>query len=100
MAVKEVKKDTRTTGKETKPKMNFAFSRKNYMFLLAGIALLIIGYITLSGGGSTDPNKFSYALFSPRRMVVAPIILFLGYCTIAYAIMIKPRPNEQKENEQ
>lgn len=96
---KEVKKDIKTT-KESKPKMHFAFDRKNYMFLLIGVVLLIIGYITLSGGGSKDPNVFSEALFSTRRMVVAPIILFLGYCIIAYGIMIRPKTGEQNEEQQ
>ena len=76
--------------KTERPKMNFAFGRKNYTILIAGILLLIIGFITLSGGGSKDPNVFSYALFSARRMVLAPILLMLGFVAVGVAIMIKP----------
>lgn len=100
MATKDVRKDTRT-AKEAKPKtMKFAFDKKNYMFLIIGIVLLIIGYVALSGGGTNDPNKFSEALFSTRRMVIAPIILFLGYCTIAYGIMIKPKAKQDNGSQQ
>jgi hypothetical protein len=84
-APKEVKKEV----KADKPKMQFAFDQKNYMILIAGIALLIIGFILLSGGGSNDPNQFSDELFSKRRMVVAPIILMLGYIVVGVAIMKK-----------
>lgn len=92
---KEIKKDTK--GTEARPAMHFAFGPKNYMFLLLGIACLIIGYITLSGGGSTDPNVFSEELFSPRRMVLAPIILIIGYGIVAYAIMIRESKEENPE---
>jgi len=81
---------------EQKPRMQFAFERKNYMILLGGILLIIIGFITLAGGGSKDPNQFSYELFSTQRMVVAPIILLLGYITVAVSIMYKEKPQQEQ----
>ena len=87
MATKpEIKKDLKTP--EAK-KMNFAFTRKNYMLLIVGIFFLIIGYLTLSGGGSKDPSEFSYELFSTQRMVFAPFMLMIGYVIVAYAILLK-----------
>ncbi|MBI48697.1 MAG: hypothetical protein CL850_00180 [Crocinitomicaceae bacterium] len=70
---------------------NFAFSKKNYLLLGAGIALLIIGYLLMSGGGSDNPNEF-YAdqIFSSRRITLAPITVLTGYGTILYAILKKP----------
>jgi len=82
---------------EQKPRMHFAFERKNYMILLFGIFLIIIGYVLLAGGGSKDPNQFSYELFSTQRMVTAPIILMLGYITIAVSIMYKEKPKQQEQ---
>ncbi|HSY77727.1 MAG TPA: DUF3098 domain-containing protein [Bacteroidia bacterium] len=97
MAVpKEVKKEIRTE----KPKMQFAFDKKNYMILIGGIALLILGFILLSGGGSKDPNEFSDELFSKRRMVIAPIILMLGYITVAVAIMTKRDEHTASDDNQ
>jgi len=98
MAKEAIKKDTKVSAEQT-PKMNFAFGRKNYMMLLVGIVTLIIGFIALSGGGSTDPNVFSTELFSPRRMVFAPIILIIGYGIVAYAIMIRPKPEAEETQE-
>ena len=89
---KEERKDIKG---ENGPSMKFAFGPKNYMFLLIGIACLVIGYITLSGGGSTKPDVFSEDLFSPRRMVLAPIILIIGYGIVAYAIMIRESNDQQ-----
>jgi len=82
-----------------KPKIQFAFERKNYMVLIAGIALLIIGFIALSGGGSKDPNQFSDDLFSTRRMVFAPIILMLGYITVGVSIMMKRDDTSSDESQ-
>jgi membrane-bound ClpP family serine protease len=82
---------------EQKPRMNFAFERKNYLILLFGLFLIILGYILLAGGGTKDPNQFSYELFSTQRMVTAPIILMLGYITIAVAIMYKEKTKQQEQ---
>jgi hypothetical protein len=82
---------------DQRPRMQFAFGRKNYMILLTGLFLIIIGFILLAGGGTTDPNQFSYELFSTQRMVTAPIILLLGYVTVAVSIMYKEKPQQQEQ---
>ncbi len=90
-----VKRPLKATDK--KPRMQFTFERKNYIILLGGILLIIIGFLLLAGGGTKDPNKFSYALFSTQRMVTAPIILMLGYVTIGVSIMYREKPKEQEQ---
>ncbi|HTB06179.1 MAG TPA: DUF3098 domain-containing protein [Bacteroidia bacterium] len=93
MATKEVK----SSG----PNMHFAFGKKNYTYLIVGIVLLIIGFISLAGGGSTDPNQFNGdELFSTRRMVFAPIVLMLGYIVVAIAILTKPQEKEEAPTEE
>ena len=69
---------------------NFAFSKENYLWLGVGIALLIIGYLLMSGGGSDNPNEFhADQIFSARRITLAPITVLAGYGTILYAILKK-----------
>lgn len=65
----------------------FPFERRNYQFFLLGIALLVIGYMLMSGGGVEDPNEFSEAIFSTRRITVAPLTVMLGYGIIFYSIL-------------
>lgn len=36
----------------------FAFDKQNYLFLFIGIAIIILGFFVMSGGGSDDPNVF------------------------------------------
>lgn len=69
-------------------KHTFLFGRQEYILLIAGIVLNLLGFILMIGGGSDDPNVFNYdELFSPVRLTVAPILILLGYAVIFYAIM-------------
>jgi len=65
----------------------FAFTRTNYTWLIAGLGILVIGYILMAGGKSEDPNVFSEAIFNFRRITLAPIVVLTGYGTIFYAIL-------------
>jgi len=67
----------------------FAFGRSNYVWLGIGIAVLIVGYLLMSGGGSDDPNIFDPSIFSARRISLAPTVVLAGYGIIFYAILKK-----------
>lgn len=68
----------------------FAFGRMNYILLIAGLMILVLGYSLMSGGGSPDPNLFNEEeLFSARRITLAPIVVLFGYVFVGYAIMYK-----------
>ncbi len=70
---------------------DFAFRKENYILMGVGVLLLILGYVLLSGGGSDDPNVFSEALFSTRRLVVAPLVILAGFIVEIWAIMKRPK---------
>jgi hypothetical protein len=61
----------------------------NYIIMIAGLVVLALGYIMLSGGGSDDPNVFNPAMFDTRRLFVAPILIVLGFVAEIVAIMYK-----------
>lgn len=86
--------------KKTSPaRATFVFERENYILLLAGLGLIGLGFILMIGGGSDDPNKFSYEIFNFQRMTLAPILILAGYALEVYAIMRKPRKKQQAETE-
>ena len=72
-------------------KFQFAFGKINYILMVAGIVVLAIGYVLLAGGGSDDPNVFNPAMFDNRRLVVAPILIVLGFIVDIVAIMFKDK---------
>jgi membrane-bound ClpP family serine protease len=72
-------------------KTSFLFERGNYVLMLAGLALIVLGFILMSGGGSEDPNVYNPELFSARRIVVAPLFVVIGFALEVWAIMRQPK---------
>lgn len=69
----------------------FALKPSNYKFMLIGIGVVVLGFLLMLGGGSEDPKQFSDAIFSFRRITLAPIVSLIGYGIIFYAILRKDR---------
>lgn len=81
-------------------KLSFPFTKINAYIILGGLAVVLFGYILMSGGGSADPNTFNAEeLFSTRRITVAPIVVLLGYITIGVGIMYRGKKNQSSEIE-
>jgi hypothetical protein len=74
-----------------KPQTDFLFDRSKYTLLIAGLVVTALGFILMVGGGSKDPNEFSYELFSFRRLTLAPFLVLFGYGMQIYAILKKKR---------
>ncbi|MDX1463449.1 MAG: DUF3098 domain-containing protein, partial [Marinirhabdus sp.] len=49
----------------------FVFEKKNYTFMLIGVAFIVLGFILMTGGGSDDPNVFNPDIYSWRRIRLA-----------------------------
>lgn len=77
-------------------KIEFALGRENYILLIIGFAIIVLGFLLMVGGGSDDPNVFNEEIFSFRRITLAPVIVLFGFVFEIWAIMKKPK--EEKEN--
>ena len=88
------KKKTTTTKQQIVWAPGMPFGKWNYIILLVGIAVLAIGYILLSGGGSEDPAVFSEAIFDARRLTIAPLTLVLGFGIVLASILVKIKTTE------
>lgn len=62
-------------------------TRRNYAWLLAGFAVVLLGFVLMAGGGSDSPDEFNYAMFSWRRITLAPLLVIGGFVVEIYAIM-------------
>jgi membrane-bound ClpP family serine protease len=74
--------------------MKTTFTKKNYYVLIAGIVLIVLGYILMIGGKSEDPNVFNEEVFSFQRITLAPMVCLIGFVTIIVAIMWRPKVAE------
>ncbi len=73
-------------------KRNYAFDRTNFTLLAIGFAIVVIGFILMSGSSSTE-QAFNPDIFSFRRIKVAPVVCFVGFISMIYAIIRKPKDN-------
>lgn len=84
---------TTKTTKDLTPKGNqtFLFDKSNYMWMIGGVVVILIGFLLMSGGKSQDPNKFNYEeVYSTTRITIAPLLILIGFAIEIYAIMKKP----------
>lgn len=64
-----------------------AVTPRGLKFIIAGVVVLIMGYVLLSGGGMQNPDIFNYDMFSWRRLVAAPLVMLAGFVIVAVAIL-------------
>lgn len=67
------------------------FEKKNYLFLIAGVVIIALGFLLMAGGGSDDPNVFNEEVFNFRRIRLAPMVIFLGFGVCIYSIFFQPK---------
>jgi hypothetical protein len=60
---------------------------KNYILLLVGALLIVLGFVLMSGGQPATPETFDYNIFSFRRITLAPIVVVAGFVFEVYAIL-------------
>ena len=81
--------------KKNQPKMpeqnnennRMPLTRRNYILLVIGFAVILLGFVLMTGGGSDSPDEFNYAMFSWRRITLAPILVIGGFAFEIYAIL-------------
>ena len=69
--------------------MDFVFKKKNYILLISGLVLILVGIFLMMGGESEDPNVFSEDIFNFQRLTLAPILIVSGFILEIFAIMLK-----------
>lgn len=79
-----------TTDKKQTP--NTLFGKENYIWIFAGLVVMLLGLLLMAGGNSKDPNVFTNdEVYSFRRITLAPIVILLGLGIEVFAIFRKPK---------
>lgn len=73
-------------------KKNYAFGKMNFILMAVSMLIVIIGFILMSGA-SSDETEFNEGIFSPMRIKVAPVVCFIGFVSMIYAIVHKTKDN-------
>ena len=85
------RKEKNKQNVEQEDNKTMPFARDNYLWVIIGLAFLLIGFLLMIGGGSDDPDVFNDAIFNFRRLTLAPILVLIGFGIQIYAIMKKPK---------
>lgn len=73
-------------------KFDFPIKKDNLKIILIGLAINILGYFLMIGGGTDNPNEFrEQELFSTVRITVSPILIIAGFGIMIYGIMKKSK---------
>ena len=73
------------------PATPFIFDKTNYIIMIAGVLVILVGFALMSGGATSDPNVFpKEELYSFRRITLAPIVIILGFGIEIFAILKRP----------
>ena len=82
-----MKKERKTAQEPAGENPRMPLTRRNYILLAAGFAVIVLVFVLMAGGGSDSPDEFDYAMFSWRRITLAPILVIGGFVVEIYAIL-------------
>lgn len=71
--------------------MEFPLVKVNFIMMGIAMAAIVLGFILMLGGGSDSQAGFNPDIFSTRRIVVGPLISFLGFMFMGFAIIYRPK---------
>lgn len=78
----------------------YLFGKKNILYVLIGVALMLVGYLTMIGGGSEDPNVYpAEEMYGFRRTILAPILIIAGLIMQIVAILARPNTTTHSEEQ-
>lgn len=71
-------------------KRNLAFGKLNFMLLAVGVVIVLIGLFLMAGGQSSE-TVFDPSIFNAIHIKVAPVVTLIGFVSIIFAIIVKPK---------
>lgn len=77
--------------KQNTNKPEFLFGATNYKILIAGLLVIALGFILMSGGANENPNVFNEEVYSFRRIRLAPTVVLIGFGITIYSILVKSK---------
>ncbi len=82
-------KDMTERQENNNEKRSMPLERGNFTGMAIACAMIVLGFVLMLGSSSTA-DAFNPDIFSTRRIIVGPIIAFIGFVLMAIAIIIDP----------
>lgn len=72
------------------------FGKLNYILIVAGFLIVVIGFVLMAGSGTTE-EAFNPEIFSTLRIGVAPMVSLAGFIVIIAGILVKKKNTNTTE---
>ena len=72
---------------EDKHDKEMPLTMRNYVLMIVGAVVIVLGFVLMAGGTVATPEEFSYDIFSWRRITLAPILVVAGFAFEIYAVL-------------
>jgi sulfite exporter TauE/SafE len=74
--------------------MPLLYGKRNFIFILGGIALIALGMLLMAGGSMPSPDVWDESIiYGFRRITLAPISILLGLAVVLYSIFAPANNN-------
>lgn len=71
------------------------FEKSNLMWMLIGAVVIILGFLLMAGGRSTDPAVFNAdEVYSTTRITIAPLLILAGLAIEVFALFYTPNKKD------
>ena len=90
---------TKQSSKKTSSNV-LLFGSMNYKLMIIGALLITAGFVLMSGGGTelsgeaNTAETFDSSIYSFQRIILAPILVVLGFIVEVFAIFYKAPKSE------
>ncbi len=78
---------------------SYALPKDNLILMAVGFVIIVLGFVCMIGGGSSDGVSFNPEIFSPMRITVAPIIVMIGFAFEVVAILWIRSSKDSRDEE-
>lgn len=78
-------------------KKDFAFKKLNYIICAVSVLIIILGFLLMTGPSSSIEGGFEPDIFSTRRVVIAPMVCFIGFLLMILGILYTQKTSEKKD---
>ena len=99
----DMAKEEKKTQVENKPiekgKVSYPLTKINFILMGICLLLIIIGFWLMTGDANVG-DTFNKNLFESSRVTTGPIIAFLGFVLMAFAIIYRKKDNNKQEDKE
>lgn len=93
-AKKKIVSTTKRQQRSTGVQWNFPMSATNFIYFGIAIAVIVLGYVLMATGITSDPQKYLETWANPMAIVIAPTLLVIAYCVLIPIAIMKRGKSE------